>query len=97
MGCPAAQKESELQTHTPDVHITAEICVRKVEILDASLERNTMVCLGTGTGKTFIAVMLINELAHQVHEPYQSDRGRRTVFLVNTGTIFGHLRKTLAV
>lgn len=55
-----------------------------MEILDASLTRNTMVCLGTGTGKTFIAVMLINELAHQIRAPYDQD-GRRTVFLVNTG------------
>ena len=55
-----------------------------MELLDAALNRNTIVCLGTGTGKTFIAVMLIKELAHEVRKPIE-DGGKRTVFLVNSG------------
>ena len=60
------------------------ILILQVEILDTALSRNTMVCMGTGTGKTFIAVMLVNELAHQIRLPFEGD-GKRTIFLVNTG------------
>lgn len=54
----------------------------QVELLEAALEHNTIVCLNTGSGKTFIAVLLIKELSHQIRQ----DDGRKTVFLVNTGT-----------
>lgn len=57
----------------------------QVELLERAKERNTIVCLGTGTGKTFISVMLIKELAHEVRETYKKG-GKRTFFLVNTGT-----------
>ena len=56
----------------------------QVELLERAIERNTIVCLGTGTGKTFISVMLIKEMAHQVRQTYKSG-GKRTFFLVNTG------------
>ena len=59
----------------------------QVELLERAMERNTIVCLGTGTGKTFISVMLIKELAHQVRGTYKKG-GKRTFFLVNTGTTF---------
>ncbi|XP_076834628.1 endoribonuclease Dicer [Brachyhypopomus gauderio] len=52
----------------------------QVELLEAALEHNTIVCLNTGSGKTFIAVLLIKELSHQVRQ----EDGKRTVFLVNT-------------
>ncbi|XP_027015698.2 endoribonuclease Dicer [Tachysurus fulvidraco] len=52
----------------------------QVELLEAALEHNTIVCLNTGSGKTFIAVLLIKELSHQIRQ----EDGRRTVFLVNT-------------
>lgn len=54
----------------------------QVELLEAALEHNTIVCLNTGSGKTFIAVLLIKELSHQIRQ----EDGRRTVFLVNTCT-----------
>jgi len=57
----------------------------QVELLERAKERNTIVCLGTGTGKTFISVMLIKELAHEVRGTYKKG-GKRTFFLVNTGT-----------
>ena len=60
-----------------------------MEILDTALARNTMVCMGTGTGKTFIAVMLVNELAHQIRLPFENS-GKRTFFLVNTGKFVIH-------
>ena len=57
----------------------------QVELLERAKIRNTIVCLGTGTGKTFISVMLIKELAHQIRESYKNG-GKRTFFLVNTGS-----------
>ena len=50
------------------------------ELLEAALDENTIVNLGTGAGKTYIAVMLIKELSPEVlrHE-------KLTVFLVTTG------------
>ena len=53
----------------------------QLELLDAALEENTIVNLGTGAGKTFIAVMLIKELSADIIQ-----RGLRSVFLVTTGT-----------
>ncbi|CAH3192487.1 unnamed protein product, partial [Porites evermanni] len=55
----------------------------QVELLERALKRNTIVCLGTGTGKTFISVMLIKELSHQIRETFNNG-GKRTFFLVNT-------------
>lgn len=57
----------------------------QVELLEAALEHNTIVCLNTGSGKTFIAVLLTKELSHQIRGHYQ-ENAKRTVFLVNTGT-----------
>ncbi|KAG9268913.1 endoribonuclease Dicer [Astyanax mexicanus] len=54
----------------------------QVELLEAALEHNTIVCLNTGSGKTFIAVLLIKELSHQIRR----GNGRRTVFLVNAAS-----------
>ncbi|XP_026211512.1 endoribonuclease Dicer isoform X2 [Anabas testudineus] len=55
----------------------------QVELLEAALEHNTIVCLNTGSGKTFIAVLLTKELSHQIRGHYQ-ENARRTVFLMNT-------------
>lgn len=57
----------------------------QVELLEAALEHNTIVCLNTGSGKTFIAVLLTKELSHQIRGQYHED-AKRTVFLVNSGT-----------
>lgn len=51
------------------------------ELLEAALEENTIVNLGTGAGKTYVAVMLIKELS-----PSIILRGKRSVFLVTTGS-----------
>lgn len=56
----------------------------QVELLEAALEHNTIVCLNTGSGKTFIAVLLTKELSHQIRGDFGKN-GKRTVFLVNTG------------
>ena len=61
-----------------------EIVLLQVELLEAALEHNTIVCLNTGSGKTFIAVLLTKELSHQIRGDFRDD-AKRTVFLVNTG------------
>ncbi|KAM6200906.1 endoribonuclease Dicer [Rhynchocyon petersi] len=55
----------------------------QVELLEAALDRNTIVCLNTGSGKTFIAVLLTKELSYQIRGDFNRN-GKRTVFLVNS-------------
>lgn len=76
--------------HLVDTLLTLMVSVKlnlplQVELLEAALEHNTIVCLNTGSGKTFIAVLLTKELSHQIRGHYQ-ENAKRTVFLVNTGT-----------
>ena len=52
----------------------------QMELLEAAIEENTIVNLGTGAGKTYIAVMLIKELCSEVLL-----HGKKSVFLVVTG------------
>lgn len=49
----------------------------QVELYEICKTRNTIVCLNTGCGKTFIAVMLIRHLS-----PQCLTDGKRTIFLV---------------
>ncbi|XP_071079246.1 endoribonuclease Dicer-like isoform X2 [Haliotis cracherodii] len=53
----------------------------QVELLDAALHRNTIICLGSNSGKAFIALMVIKEMAHQIRKAYDNG-GKRTVYLV---------------
>ncbi|XP_068738102.1 endoribonuclease Dicer-like [Montipora capricornis] len=76
----ASEIESEAELE-PEVKMNPR--PYQVELLERAKERNTIVCLGTGTGKTFISVMLIKEMAHQIRETFQNG-GKRTFFLVNT-------------
>ena len=78
----SVSSESETEGLEPKVSMVPR--PYQVELLERAKERNTIVCLGTGTGKTFISVMLIKEMAHQVRETYKNG-GKRTFFLVNTG------------
>ena len=80
----ASETETETQPEGRNVEVGFTARPYQVELLERSLERNTIVCLGTGTGKTFISVMLIKELSHQIRETYKNG-GKRTFFLVNTG------------
>ena len=82
----ASESETEEPLETPGEQFSAR--PYQVELLERAKERNTIVCLGTGTGKTFISVMLIKELAHEVRKTYEND-GKRTFFLVPTGTRLG--------
>ena len=58
----------------------------QLEIFEKARKENVIVCLGTGTGKTFISVMLIKDLAHQIKGTLQGG-GKRTFFLVTTGRV----------
>jgi superfamily II DNA or RNA helicase len=58
----------------------------QLEMLEAAKKENIIVCLGTGTGKTFISIKLIAYLAQvdDIRQPF-SEGAKRTIFLVNTG------------
>ncbi|CAG2169667.1 unnamed protein product [Oppiella nova] len=57
----------------------------QIELYRMAKERNTIVCLGTGTGKTFIAILLMKdpEFASQLKGEYPMT-AKRTFFLVPT-------------
>uniref|UniRef100_A0A1I8AZJ0 ResIII domain-containing protein n=1 Tax=Meloidogyne hapla TaxID=6305 RepID=A0A1I8AZJ0_MELHA len=52
----------------------------QVELLDRAKIQNTIISLGTGAGKTFVAVLLIKEYAQRLLH-----RNEKAAFLVNTG------------
>ncbi|XP_022096692.1 endoribonuclease Dicer-like [Acanthaster planci] len=54
----------------------------QVELLDAALDHNSVICLQTDTSKTFIAVMLMKELSKALRLPLQ-EGGKRMMYLVN--------------
>lgn len=58
----------------------------QLELLEAAKKQNIIVCLGTGTGKTFISIKLIEYLAQKddIIRPF-SQGAKRTFFLVNSG------------
>ena len=56
---------------------------KQVELLQAALDNDIIVYLPTGSGKTFIAALLIKEKSSEV-TPSLAMKGRRTVFLVPT-------------
>ncbi|KAK2580644.1 hypothetical protein KPH14_007750 [Odynerus spinipes] len=55
----------------------------QIDLYEKALQSNIIIYLPTGTGKTFIALMLIKKLSGDIQKPY-STGGKRTVFLVNT-------------
>ncbi|KAJ1650923.1 Dicer-like protein 1 [Dispira simplex] len=79
---------------TPTFSRTTEVTLvardYQLELLEVALKRNTIVVLDTGTGKTFIAIMLLQYLATQENNRVASEPGsggtprrRLGVFLVN--------------
>ncbi len=79
----AGLKENERSSHDNPVEITPR--PYQLELLESAISDNTIVNLGTGAGKTFIAVMLIRELSHEILDSFSDTGAKRTIFLVNTG------------
>lgn len=52
----------------------------KEELVDKAIKSNTIVYLPTGTGKTYIGVMLVKEMSHSTEKKY-SEGGKRSIFL----------------
>lgn len=52
-------------------------------MLDKAIQKNCVLFLPTGSGKTYIAAMLIKELSRSTETPYSSG-GFRSVFLAPT-------------
>ena len=61
--------------------------VYQTELLEHALRENTIVNLGTGAGKTFVAVMLIREMSYQTQGKFRGENGKRTIFLAHTGKL----------
>ena len=59
----------------------------QVELLHKAVQRNTIICLGSGTGKVFISCLLIRELAQSLRKRLE-DGGKRTIYLVKRGNQF---------
>ncbi|XP_057325041.1 endoribonuclease Dicer [Microplitis mediator] len=55
----------------------------QIDLFEKTLTGNRIVYLPTGSGKTYIAVMLIKHMSGDVRSPWISG-GKRTVFIVNT-------------
>nr|UXX21448.1 endoribonuclease dicer [Calyptrophora lyra] len=57
----------------------------QIELLESAKEKNIIVCLGTGTGKTFISIKLIEHLAERddIRQSFL-EGAKRTFFLVNS-------------
>lgn len=51
----------------------------QLKLLEKCMRKNSIVFLQTGSGKTYIAVMLIKNLSNSIREG-----GKRTIFLANT-------------
>ncbi|XP_053553479.1 endoribonuclease Dicer isoform X2 [Bombina bombina] len=66
----------------------------QIELLEAAMDHNTIVCLNSGSGKTFIAVLLTKELSYQIRGDFNSD-AKRTVFLVNSAKQVDHQVSTI--
>lgn len=65
------------------VIIVTQLVLIQVELFRCALEQNTIVYLPTGSGKTFIAAMLIKEKGDETTGSIHQG-GKRTVFLVPT-------------
>ena len=79
----AEQKQPEQEN--PGAKSPQQARPYQVELVDHALRENTIVNLGTGAGKTFVAVMTMKELAYQTKGDFTDTNGQRTVFLTPTG------------
>ncbi|CAF1081572.1 unnamed protein product [Adineta steineri] len=73
------------ETFTPTSDQNKSILARnyQTELMEQAKGENLIICLPTGSGKTYIAVMLIKEMASSIRESLKKG-GKRTIFLVQT-------------
>ncbi|XP_044016604.1 endoribonuclease Dicer-like [Aphidius gifuensis] len=55
----------------------------QVDLYEKAVAGNTIIYLPTGSGKTYIAIMLIKNMSHDLRDDFNKG-GKRTVFIVNT-------------
>ncbi|XP_055855641.1 endoribonuclease Dicer [Episyrphus balteatus] len=55
----------------------------QLQILEHAINHNSIIYLPTGSGKTYIAIMLIRHFSKELHKPLD-EGGKRCVFLCNT-------------
>uniref|UniRef100_A0A0P4WEE1 Uncharacterized protein n=1 Tax=Scylla olivacea TaxID=85551 RepID=A0A0P4WEE1_SCYOL len=55
----------------------------QLELYEHAKKRNSILVLGTGSGKTFISILLIKDLGYQIRKSLKENR-KWTVFVVNT-------------
>ncbi|KOC68324.1 Endoribonuclease dcr-1 [Habropoda laboriosa] len=67
----------------------------QIDLFEIALRENTIVYLPTGTGKTFIATMLIKALSADIRKPY-NEGGKHTIFIVNTVALVDQQSKYIA-
>lgn len=73
------------------LRLHAVVLCLQVELLDVAIKKNTIVCLGSDFGKTFLAVMLMKELSPLVRQCLKSG-GKRSVYLVSSGECPGEFQ-----
>ena len=56
----------------------------QLDIVRRALKDNVIACLPTGSGKTFVAILLMKELGHEIEGRFE-DGAKRTVFVVPSG------------
>ncbi|CAF1375740.1 unnamed protein product [Rotaria sordida] len=72
-------------TITPslDTNVVTSARPYQTELMEQAKFENLIACLPTGSGKTYVAVMLIKEMSYSIRESIKKG-GKRTVFLVKT-------------
>ncbi|XP_066938837.1 endoribonuclease Dicer-like [Macrobrachium rosenbergii] len=84
--------ENEVETENAEVQLplSTQFTPRayQIELFKYAREKNSILVLGTGSGKTFIAMLLIQEFAHEIRGSICKG-SKRTVFVVNTVTLVG--------
>ncbi|CAF2107810.1 unnamed protein product [Rotaria magnacalcarata] len=66
-----------------DRNVVVSARTYQTELMEQAKSENLVICLPTGSGKTYIAVILIKEMSHSIRESLKNG-GKRTVFLVKT-------------